>query len=345
MSVTILIGDALKRLRELPDASVHCVITSPPYWGLRAYGGQPGMIGLEDTFEEHLANLLAVFAEVWRVLRSDGTVWLNYGDAYYGGGNGGYTNYTHGPGMHSPVEGLREGPRESMPGLKPKDLMLMPARVAIALQEAGWWVRSEVIWHKLNPMPASVKDRPTCAHEKVWMLTKARRYFWDAEAVRIPVTGGAHPRRKDGERLPAKGTEPNDRRTGTWKEKMPDGWDTGPGAHGTIHRKGREKGKTPRAQPPRHEQYGPGHKSLDDAPRGFGANLRNVISLATQPFPEAHFATFPPDIVRPWVLSERANGASARSAAPPGIDGRRASAWTNPGRRRAARSRSPSSKV
>ena len=216
MTVRILIGDALTRLRELPPESVHCVVTSPPYWGLRSYGGEPGMIGMEDTFSEHLQNLLTVFDEVWRVLRSDGICWLNYGDAYYGGGNGGYENSSPGPRMHSAPKGLRTGKRNPVVGLKPKDLMMMPARVAIALQDAGWWVRSENIWYKLNPMPESATDRPTSAHEKVFQLTKAPRYFYDHIAVRQPPTGGAHPRRKDGQFLPAKGAAPNDRRGGTW---------------------------------------------------------------------------------------------------------------------------------
>ena len=160
MVVRIIVGDALTRLRSLPDESVHCCVTSPPYWGLRAYKGGDGMIGLEPTFDKHLENLVAVFREVRRVLRSDGTLWLNYGDAYANAET---------PGM----------------GWRAKDLMLMPARVAIALQEDRWWLRSEVIWHKPNPMPESVTDRPTSAHEKVFLFSKSTRYFYDAEAVRV----------------------------------------------------------------------------------------------------------------------------------------------------------------
>ena len=134
-------------------------MTSPPYWGLRDYG-VAGAIGLEPTFEEHLGTLVTVFREVRRVLRSDGTLWLNYGDCYHNG--------------------------DSLSGLKPKDLVMMPARVALALQADGWWLRSEIVWHKPNPMPESVRDRPTCAHEKLFLLTKSARYFYDAEAVRVP---------------------------------------------------------------------------------------------------------------------------------------------------------------
>ena len=187
--VTIMVGDALSQLATLPDNSIHCCVTSPPYWGLRSYQGDAGMIGLEPTFDDHLTNLVAVFREVKRVLRDDGICWLNYGDAYAGGGRG--------------MQGT----------WKPKDLMMMPARVAMALQSDGanmgalsaitraiaaieeaywdepvpdrvinildglekeyaqakgdsWWIRSEVIWWKPNPMPESVTDRPTSAHER-----------------------------------------------------------------------------------------------------------------------------------------------------------------------------------
>ena len=177
----ILIGDARERLAALPRDSVHCVVTSPPYWGLRSYTGDPGMIGLEPTFDEHLNNLVAVFREVRRVLRPDGTLWLNYGDAYSGGIRAG----------GSP-DGDRRG-RADMKAVaipkrgkqwKPKDLMQMPARVAMALQADGWWLRSEIVWHKPNPMPEPVRDRPTSAHEKVFLLSRSARYFYDAEAVR-----------------------------------------------------------------------------------------------------------------------------------------------------------------
>ena len=187
MSIKILVGDALEQLRELPDESVHCVVTSPPYWGLRAYGGDAGMIGLEPTFDDHLANLVAVFCEVRRVLRGDGTLWLNYGDAYARGDRWD-TGCQEGLGGRGGRIGEPLGlPRRS--GYKPKDLMMMPSRVAMALQADGWWLRSEIVWQKKNPMPESVTDRPTSAHEKVFLLSKRAKYFYDAEAVRVPWMG------------------------------------------------------------------------------------------------------------------------------------------------------------
>lgn len=168
MTTRILVGDARQRLRDLPDGSVHCVITSPPYWGLRGYTGEPDMIGLEPTFDDHLRNLVDVFREVWRVLRDDGTVWLNYGDAYSRGeargGSGSGAKQASNRGSAGVV------PRSFVP---PNNLMMMPARVALALQEDGWWIRSEIVYAKPNPMPESATDRPTCAHEKIFLLAKS----------------------------------------------------------------------------------------------------------------------------------------------------------------------------
>ena len=180
MTVQILVGDALSQLRDMPDGSVHCVVTSPPYWGLRAYKGDPGMIGMEPTFAEHLANLVAVFREVRRVLRSDGTLWLNYADAYGGGSN---RQDTAPDSIQAKYAGRT---REAAGGsFKAKDLMMMPARVAMALQAEGWCLRSEIIWHKPNQMPESVTDRPTSSHEKLFLMSKSARYFYDSESVRV----------------------------------------------------------------------------------------------------------------------------------------------------------------
>ena len=187
MTVRVITGDVFDRLAELPDESVHCVVTSPPYFALRDYGVE-GAIGLEPTFDEHLEVMVRVFREVGRVLRKDGTLWLNYGDAYAGLTNGRSAADTKALGKDDRT--FRDKPFSTVGGVfKAKDLMMMPARVALALQADGWWLRSEIVWHKPNPMPESVTDRPTSAHEKIYLLTLSARYFYDADAVRIPFNG------------------------------------------------------------------------------------------------------------------------------------------------------------
>jgi len=177
----IIRGDALTELRKLPAESVHCCVTSPPYWGLRDYGIE-GQLGLEKTPEEYVAKLVGVFREVKRVLRPDGTLWLNLGDSYNAGRTGGWPG---GKKQWKPEQGKyqgRSGP--NVPGLKPKDLVGIPWRVAFALQADGWWLRTDIIWAKPNPMPESVRDRPTRSHEYIFLLSKSARYYFDQEAVK-----------------------------------------------------------------------------------------------------------------------------------------------------------------
>ena len=193
MATRFMVGDAMERLRDLPDASVHTCITSPPYWGLRSYTGESRMIGLEETWDEHLANVLAIMREVRRVLRPDGICWFNYGDAYAGSwgaqsrGFGDPLNSStiSGSSIHASPRGTHTGSMKNVPpGLKPKDLMQLPARISLALQDDGWWVRSRMVWVKTNPTPESVHDRPVSSYEDIYLLTKAHRYWYDAEAVR-----------------------------------------------------------------------------------------------------------------------------------------------------------------
>ena len=185
MTATIHVGDALAVLRTLPADSVHCCVSSPPYWGLRDYGVD-GQIGLEETPQQFVEALVAVYAEVRRVLRPDGVCWMNLGDSYTAnaGGAQGSTGQRAGRRHTQELAKSRRGD-----GLKPKDLVGMPWRVAFALQEAGWWLRSDCIWSKPNPMPESITDRPTKAHEYVFLLTKSASYFYDADAVREDGTG------------------------------------------------------------------------------------------------------------------------------------------------------------
>ena len=344
MTVTIHEGDALTVLRTLPDSSVHCVVTSPPYWGLRAYGGDDGMIGLESTFEEHLERLVEVFREVWRVLRTDGTLWLNYGDAYAGNGKAG-----GGAGLQRTNRGSRTRYSAMPAGVQPKSLIGMPWRVAFRFQEEGWIIRSANIWHKRNPMPESAQDRPTAAYDLVFQLVKIPRgYYYDRHAVMVEASDNTHPRRKDGQYLARKGSDPHNNRHGSfgsqpyagrhaitgnphfgeeWSEPEPpkphhDSME----ARKQRHRGGNKSSSTNevrgirvsrrRAEPPYHEQYSTGHQGLDDTPRG-KANLRNVWSIASKPYKGAHFATFPPEMVEtPVKASTSARGCCPDCGAP-----------------------------
>jgi len=240
----------------MPEASIHCVCTSPPYWGLRDYGIE-GQIGLEKTPEEYIVKMVQIFREVRRVLRSDGTLWLNLGDSYTSGNRpdrdsslvsktSGLTNRS--AGMDRP---------KTPAGLKPKDLCGIPWRVALALQADGWWLRSDIIWHKPNPMPESVTDRPTKAHEYMFLLTKSAKYFYDADAIREK----ANPKTQRATIAPnvteASGNTGGNKRTDFEKQR-----------HTVSHR-----------------------------------NKRTVWTIPTKPFPEAHFATFPPDLVEPCILA------------------------------------------
>ena len=218
MSVQILVGDCLDVLKELPDNSVHCCVTSPPYWGLRDYGGEESMIGLEPTFEGHLENIVSVFREVRRVLRDDGTLWLNYGDAYSSGNRKDSPGDSIG-GPFAEARGSKER-RKMGEGIKPKDLMLMPAQVALALRDDGWFLRSEIVWHKPNPMPESVKDRPTSAHEKVFLFTKQEFYFYDAEAVKTEAKNSADDVRRLSQASLNHKSAPNEKNNGLRERKQ-----------------------------------------------------------------------------------------------------------------------------
>jgi DNA modification methylase len=261
MSWTILQADA----REIPlkDKSVQCVVTSPPYWGLRDYATN-GQIGLEKTPEEYVEKIVVVFREVWRVLRDDGIVFLNLGDSYAGSWKNqgrkderGTQRPINGPMIQS-FDG-QPAPESNAgivpPGLKPKDLVGIPWRIAFALQAAGWYLRSDIIWSKPNPMPESVTDRPTKAHEYIFLLSKKERYFFDQDAVR-EETG-------------------NEMSWDEYNERT---------APGTTWVSG---GLTRYAGANKHDG---GHAHPN------GRNIRTVWEIATQPYPEAHFATFPEEI-------------------------------------------------
>jgi len=187
--VKLIVGDTRDELRHLPDGAFNCCVTSPPYWGLRDYG-YDAQIGAEQTVEKYIASLVDVFREVRRTLRDDGTLWLNIGDSYTSG------NRTwRDPDKKNPARGMSY--RAPTPdGLKPKDLIGIPWRLAFALQADGWFLRSDIVWYKPNCQPESVKDRPTQAHEYVFLLSKAQDYYYDVTSVREPTKDGRSTRNR-----------------------------------------------------------------------------------------------------------------------------------------------------
>ena len=197
--IDFLQGDVFDNIKKLDDNTIDCVVTSPPYWGLRDYGVD-GQLGLEKTYQEHIQNIVELFRAMKPKLKDSATVWLNYGDSYASTVNG-----TKVKDMKKSLQknrtskikgvyddrGFVDKPFSTIQGsLKPKDLVMIPNRIAIALQDDGWWIRSEIIWHKPNPMPESTKDRPTSCHEKIWLITKNKKYYYDADAIREPVAQG-----------------------------------------------------------------------------------------------------------------------------------------------------------
>jgi DNA modification methylase len=253
--------DCLEGLKQLDDNSINCCVTSPPYWGLRDYGVE-GQIGLEKTPEEYVSKMVEIFREVKRVLRKDGTLWLNLGDCY--SGNCSRTS-TGRAGLGNPREGVfaKKGK-----GIKPKDLVGIPWMVAFALRADGWYLRQDIIWHKPNPLPESVTDRCTRAHEYIFLLSKSKKYYYDADAIREPLS--VHRARQAGQKV-----EPgNDivRR----REQIEHARQRGSGGHFD------------------------GHKWFMNP---LGRNKRSVWTIPTKPFKEAHFAVFPPDLIKPCILA------------------------------------------
>lgn len=278
MSVRILIGDVREQLRHLPTDAFDCVVTSPPYWGLRDYG-VAGQIGLEPTLGEHLAVMVDVFSEVRRVMKPTATLWLNYGDCYATTPNGRSAADTKAVGDDDRT--FRDKPFSTIGGvLKAKDLCMIPNRLAIALQEAGWYVRSEIIWHKPNPMPESIKDRPGTSHEKVWLLSKSPRYFYDHIAVRQPVAATTGPRLLQDIESQAG----SNRAHGGIKSMKAVG-----GLRNSFARPTKDSGGVTGEKPQHREDREP--VDYSDS-----CNLRNVWTISTAAFADAHFATFPPEL-------------------------------------------------
>jgi len=267
----ILIGDVRARLRELPAESLQCVVTSPPYWGLRDYGVE-GQIGLEPTVDEWVATLVDVFSEVRRVLKADGTCWINLGDSYVGSGlYGGKRPAVAGT---LSFRGAVGSGRVTCTGLKSKDLVGQPWRLAFALQTDGWFLRQDIIWHKPNPMPESVSDRCTKAHEYIFLFTKSAQYYFDAQAIEEPTNGNAHAR--------GHGVNPK-----------------ALGANSRIHRDRDPAHQSPaKVRAKQNRSFSAAVHSLVER-----RNKRSVWTIATEAYSQAHYATFPRDLVRPCILA------------------------------------------
>lgn len=283
MRIDIITGDCRQLLKQMPDQSVHCCVTSPPYFGLRDYGHE-GQIGLEQTPDDYVAEMVAVFREVRRVLRDDGTLWLNLGDSYCGAGysnnknTGGAERKDGGKQLHTKVFGLRS-----------KDLIGIPWRVAFAMQADGWYLRQDIIWHKPNPMPESVRDRCTKAHEYIFLFSKSPKYYFDQEAILEPITDTTAMRmlqdienQKGSDRVPFKTN----------------------GAMKAVARKAGNK---------THKYVAEYNSSDSDVLRTKSGllncaetvwekrNRRSVWTVATKPFKGAHFATYPPELIEPCI--------------------------------------------
>ena len=282
-SFQILRGDACDMLRTMPDQSVHCCVTSPPYFGLRDYGAE-GQIGLEKTPDAYIAKLVAVFREVRRVLRDDGTLWLNLGDSYARQGGKVSEQSRHWDGRKSDPGAMHATRHvDNMPGYKPKDLLMIPARVAIALQADGWYLRQDIIWHKPNPMPESVRDRCTKAHEYIFLLSKGPRYYFDADAIAEPLAASSV----------ARLAQP------TLAQQA--GSDRVPGkTNGNMKAVGPRFGGNKYGDDDSEESRTKSGKEWVQNETG-RRNKRSVWTVTTKPYSGAHFATFPPDLIEPCI--------------------------------------------
>lgn len=251
--ITLHHGDALDVARTLPDGLAQTIVTSPPYFGLRDYG-EDGQIGAEQSPAEYVSAMVSLFRELRRVLADDGTLWLNLGDSYYSGRGAATGTDEKNPARRGFVRPLD---KPGQPWAKPKNLLGIPWRVAFALQDDGWILRSDVIWSKPNPMPESITDRPTKSHEYVFLFAKSTRYFYDADAIAEPDKGADH------------------RRT------VLSGQASLEPSGGIM----------------------PAHKGLRKAEgrAGEGRNKRTVWTVPTVPFGEAHFAVYPPELIRPCI--------------------------------------------
>jgi DNA modification methylase len=279
MGIEIITGDCREVLAGMADRSVHCCVTSPPYFGLRDYG-VAGQIGLERTPDVFVAEMVEVFRQVRRVLRDDGTLWLNLGDSYANDTKwGGRTSGKH-------VNALRGdtgiGRRRQNTGLKSKDMMGIPWRVAFALQADGWYLRQDIIWSKPNPMPESITDRCTKSHEYIFLMSKSPRYFYDADAIKEPASENTHAR------LP-----------GNNSHKLTAAYEGGAERHRTaagLVDYAKRKRAAAKSGVKNNDSFDAAMAVMPDL-----RNKRSVWTVGSEPFSEAHFATFPPSLIEPCI--------------------------------------------
>jgi len=298
----------------MPDNSVDIVVTSPPYWGLRDYG-RDGQHGMEVDIKTHLEILIAVFDEIKRVLKLEGICWVNYGDCYATTPNGRKAKDIVGDDrgfVDKPFSTIQEN-------CKPKDLCLLPERFVIAMQDAGWWVRAKPIWAKRNPMPESAKDRPTTAYEQIYMFTKSERYLYDNEAVRVVSSPNTNPGNKTFRNGQYVNNEHN--------SPAVSGWQSGEGSHDTLkHNAGNRKSASFKRENSKRAVAHPGQNMGTHRPDREDKNYQDgtrslrqwefespiipddimeldIWDIPTQPYKEAHFATFPPDLVYRCIIA------------------------------------------
>ena len=279
--VTLFHGDALQVAESLPSASVQTIVTSPPYFGLRDYGAD-GQMGAESSVHEYVAAMCGLFRELRRVLADDGTLWLNLGDSYASGEVGRH-DYADGSMI---AAGAQDGRKRFTPvtGVRPKNLLGVPWRVALALQADGWILRSDIIWAKPNPMPESVTDRPTKAHEYVFMFAKSARYYYNAEAIAEPVASATTARLAQN----VAGQVGSERGNGGAK------------TNGAMKAVGPRFGGTKSGNDDSPESR---TKSGNEYVSTGRANKRTVWTIPTVPFSAAHFAVYPPELIRPCILA------------------------------------------
>ena len=290
--------DALTVLRTLPDECVQTCVTSPPYYALRNYGID-GQIGLEKTPELYVQRLVEVFREVRRVLRKDGTIWVNLGDSYAGSGKGVWDNPTSkAKEVYVPSASDYATIPKTPAGLKPKDLIGIPWMVAFALRADGWYLRSDIVWAKSNPMPESVTDRPTKSHEYIFLLSKSQRYYYDHEAIKEPAVNGDpnQPRGSVGViDNPLNGGRRNQDEVGKRQYT---------GFNSRYSRRLAELAVT--------RTGGLISGGTEKSTLGVSAiekrNKRDVWTVATHPYPGSHFATFPPTLIEPCILAGAPEG-------------------------------------